>query len=40
MSALPSDSANSHRIAKINLDDETILWRNADVEQEPARCYL
>ena len=35
MTALPpSDSANSHRIAHIELDEETILWRNADVEQE------
>lgn len=38
MSGLPSDSANnslgSHRIAHIALDEETILWRNADVEQE------
>ena len=23
-----------HRIAKIDLDEETIIWRNADVEQE------
>lgn len=28
------DSSNSHRIAHISLDEETILWRNADVEQE------
>ena len=39
MSATPPDSdaaplSDSHRIAKIELDDETILWRNADVEQE------
>lgn len=42
MSGTPSDSANpskgpsqgSHRIAHIALDEETILWRNADVEQE------
>lgn len=27
-------SASDHRIAKIDLDEETILWRNADVEQE------
>lgn len=27
-------SQSDHRIAKIDLDDETILWRNADVEQE------
>jgi uncharacterized protein (UPF0262 family) len=25
---------NLHRIAHIALDEETILWRNADVEQE------
>jgi uncharacterized protein (UPF0262 family) len=35
---MPSDSAispqGSHRIAHIALDEETILWRNADVEQE------
>ena len=38
MSGMPSDSAispqGSHRIAHIALDEETILWRNADVEQE------
>ena len=38
MSFDPSDSARTlkagHRIAHIDLDDETILWRNADVEQE------
>ena len=34
MTDLPSDSANTHRIAHIELDEETILWRNADVEQE------
>lgn len=38
MSGFPSDSASSpqgtHRIAHIALDEETILWRNADVEQE------
>lgn len=42
MSDLPPDSANipprhgagGHRIAHISLDEETILWRNADVEQE------
>ncbi len=28
------DSAQDHRIAHIALDEETILWRNADVEQE------
>ncbi|MFZ9394503.1 MAG: UPF0262 family protein [Erythrobacter sp.] len=26
--------AEDHRIAHISLDEETILWRNADVEQE------
>ena len=31
--ALPDDMAD-HRISKIDLDDSTILWRNADVEQE------
>lgn len=34
----PPDSATTpagaHRIAHISLDEETILWRNADVEQE------
>ncbi len=34
MTAPPTDSANAHRIAHIELDEETILWRNADVEQE------
>ena len=42
MSGDPSDSASgpqelgqaTHRIAHIALDEETILWRNADVEQE------
>jgi uncharacterized protein (UPF0262 family) len=38
MSGPSSDSASapggSHRIAHIALDEETILWRNADVEQE------
>ncbi|WP_369026787.1 UPF0262 family protein [Qipengyuania sp. RANM35] len=32
-----TDSANSsgdHRIAHIELDEETIIWRNADIEQE------
>ncbi len=28
------DVKDSWRIAHISLDDETILWRNADVEQE------
>ncbi|MEL7189217.1 MAG: UPF0262 family protein [Pseudomonadota bacterium] len=27
-------AASTHRIAHIALDEETILWRNADVEQE------
>lgn len=34
MSAKAPFSGGDHRIAKINLDEETILWRNADVEQE------
>lgn len=38
MAPSPSDSANmpsgNHRIAHVSLDEETILWRNADVEQE------
>lgn len=34
MTGPPSDSASSYRIAHIELDEETILWRNADVEQE------
>ena len=34
MAPLPSESAKTHRIAHIELDEETILWRNADVEQE------
>ncbi len=43
MADLPHDSsatnsagtpAGTHRIAHIALDEETILWRNADVEQE------
>jgi len=38
MTGLPSDSAaspySSQRIEHISLDEETILWRNADVEQE------
>ena len=32
-----TDSASSpgdHRIAHIELDEETIIWRNADIEQE------
>lgn len=39
MSDFPSDSmqphmSGNHRIAHIALDEATILWRNADVEQE------
>ena len=34
MSTVLPDSANTQRIAHISLDEETILWRNADVEQE------
>ena len=34
MTELSSDSASRYRIAHIALDEETILWRNADVEQE------
>lgn len=30
----PDSPATSHRIAHITLDEATILWRNADVEQE------
>ena len=26
--------ASDHRIARIDLDEETIIWRNADIEQE------
>ncbi|EDL48368.1 UPF0262 family protein [Erythrobacter sp. SD-21] len=26
--------SGDHRIAKIELDEETIIWRNADIEQE------
>lgn len=33
-SAPPSESGADHRIAHIELDDATIIWRNADVEQE------
>lgn len=29
-----SSPSSTHRIAHISLDEETILWRNADVEQE------
>ncbi|MGB3470698.1 MAG: UPF0262 family protein [Erythrobacter sp.] len=35
MADLPPDSnATTYRIAHITLDEATILWRNADVEQE------
>jgi len=34
MATIQPDSANAHRISHIDLDEETILWRNADVEQE------
>lgn len=38
MTGTPSESATqplgNHRISHIDLDEETILWRNADVEQE------
>lgn len=38
MSTPPSDSvtapSSTQRIAHIALDEETILWRNADIEQE------
>ncbi|MGB3710366.1 MAG: UPF0262 family protein [Erythrobacter sp.] len=40
MAPAPSDSGDqpsikaTHRISHIALDEETILWRNADVEQE------
>ena len=30
----PSSPGSDYRIAKIDLDEDTILWRNADVEQE------
>lgn len=29
-----SPSSGDHRIAHIELDEETIIWRNADIEQE------
>lgn len=32
--AAAHEPANDHRIATIALDDATILWRNADIEQE------
>ena len=28
------DPSNTHRIVDIKLDERTILWRNADIEQE------
>ncbi len=34
MSDSPPSSRPDYRIANIELDEETILWRNADVEQE------
>lgn len=34
MASTDAFSSGDHRIAKIDLDEETILWRNADVEQE------
>lgn len=34
MSANRTDSSADYRIAHIALDEETIIWRNADIEQE------
>src|SRR3546814_4777858 len=34
MSGKALDSTADHRIAHVSLDEETIIWRNADVEQE------
>ena len=34
MSESPISSTGENRIARIALDEETIIWRNADVEQE------
>ena len=34
MTAKPSDSSADYRIAHVALDEETIIWRNADIEQE------
>jgi len=34
MAGNPSHSSADYRIAHIALDEETIIWRNADVEQE------
>ena len=34
MTGKPSDSSADFRIAHISLDEETIIWRNADIEQE------
>ncbi len=31
---MSAENASKWRIAKIDLDEDTILWRNADVEQE------
>ena len=30
----PASPSSEHRIAKVDLDEATILWRNADIEQE------
>ncbi len=29
-----ADGADSHRIVAVELDERTVIWRNADVEQE------
>ncbi len=29
-----ASASSDHRIAKVDLDEETIIWRNADIEQE------
>ncbi len=29
-----SSTSGDHRIAHVELDEETIIWRNADIEQE------
>ncbi len=34
MTGTSSDSSADYRIAHIALDEETIIWRNADIEQE------
>ena len=31
---ISASSPGAHRIAHIALDEETIIWRNADIEQE------